>query len=58
MKKTTDNFGLPKDKVAPADPREVMRFKQAVREKVVKAIEDRASAQKQAVATARARTVR
>ena len=47
-----------KDKISKADSQELQRFKKAVHEEVVKPIEKRATAQKEAVARARTRYVR
>jgi hypothetical protein len=58
MKKQQDKFEFAKDKVSRIDSGELLRFKNAVREEVVKPITERAAEQKAAVAKARARYVR
>lgn len=59
MKKPQDRkFDFAKGKVSDADPGELLRFRKAVREEVVKPIRQRAAEQKAAVAKARARYVR
>lgn len=51
-------FDFAKGKVSEADPGELLRFRKAVREEVVKPIRERAAEQKAAIAKARARYVR
>jgi hypothetical protein len=58
MKSQRGKFDYAKDKVSKADPGELQRFRQSVREQVVKPIQKRATEQKKAVAKARARYVR
>lgn len=58
MKKQHRKFDFAKGKVSEADPGELLRFKKAVRDEVVRPIRERAAEQKAAVAKARARYVR
>lgn len=51
-------FDFAKGKVSHMDTGELLRFKQAVRDEVVKPIRERAAEQKAAIAKARARYVR
>lgn len=51
-------FAFAKDKVSEVDAGELLRFRKAVREEVVKPIRERAAEQKAAIAKARARYVR
>jgi hypothetical protein len=58
MKKQHKKFNFAKEKASAADPAELRRFREAVRDEVVKPIQEHAAEQKAAVAKARARYVR
>ena len=51
-------FDFAKGKVSEVDAGELLRFRQAVRDEVVKPIRERAAEQKAAIAKARARYIR
>jgi hypothetical protein len=58
MKKTLQKFTIPPEKVSPVPKADTDRLKQAVRERVIQPMEERAKRQRQLIATVRARPVR
>jgi hypothetical protein len=57
-KQQPKKFDFAKGKVCEVDASELLRFRKAVRDEVVKPIQERAAEQKAAIARARARYVR
>jgi hypothetical protein len=57
-KQQPKKFDFAKGKVSEVDADELLRFRQAVRDEVVKPIRERAAEQKAAIAKARARYIR
>jgi len=58
MKKTLQRLFVPADKMSPVPKADTDRLKKAIRDKVIKPMEERARVQRQLIAKVRARPVR